>query len=120
LASLGAINTGNANALTSDVDIIPDSMNLQGIRANMSEDKEEALVDFKSQNVEISDSRFTHKVDEYLCSVLSSVIRLPPFSFVPQQGYSYLELRSDKKNEDSIMHLSDKNIWIVPLEDKRI
>ena len=33
------------------------------------------------------------KVEEYLCSVLSSVQRLPPFDYFPINGKSFVRLR---------------------------
>ena len=81
IGSLSELNTEYQNELVNEVDMIPDSLQLQGVRATMSSDKQVVLKEAVDQNVDISDPSFTHKVDEYLCSVLSSVIRLPPFTY---------------------------------------
>jgi hypothetical protein len=93
-------------------------VSLQGVRAICSESKEEAMKDAVSQGVQLDVSQ---ECNQYLCSVLSSVTRIPPFTFVKKDGYSFLNIKSDANSEvDQIMHLKDRNIWIIPLEDKRI
>jgi len=47
-------------------------------------------------------------------------MRLPPFSFYPSNGHSFLHIKTDITSTEAIMHLTDKNIWIVPLEGGRI
>jgi len=59
---------------------------------------------------------FASKVNETLCSVLSSVLRLPPFDLTTHNGYNYLRIRT--KND--ITYIKDKNIAIIPLNDERI
>lgn len=95
----------------------PEGFQLQGVRSIVAESKDEAMADCKSQDVSIVD---TSSAPEYVCSVMSSVLRLPPFSFIPCNNYSYLHIKSEIESHDAIMHLTDRNVWIVPLEDKRI
>ena len=59
---------------------------------------------------------FASKVNQTLCSVLSSVQRLPPFDFTTHNGYNYLRIRTN----NDISYIKDKNISIIPLNDQRI
>ena len=54
-------------------------MSLQGVRAICAESKEEAMKDAVSQGVQLDVSQ---ECNQYLCSVMSSVTRIPPFTFV--------------------------------------
>ena len=95
----------------------PENFQLQGVRSIVAENKDEAMADCKTQDVTLND---TATAPEYVCSVLSSVLRLPPFSFIPCNNISYLHIKSEVESDDAIMHLTDRNVWIIPLEDKRI
>ena len=92
---------------------------MQSIRSKISKDKEEALADCISQKLDLKDDSKI-KADEYACSIMSSVIRIPSFEFQKIDGFSYLQINTLGAEEDKILHLADKNIWIIPLEDKRI
>lgn len=57
---------------------------------------------------------------EYVCSVLSTVLRLHPFDFLPSvNNYEYLRLKVDMNEPQNIMFFRDKNITIIPLIDTR-
>ena len=47
-------------------------MKLQRARATLSVDKQAAFTDIYTQNIDLEDTQ-KKKVDEYLCSVISSV-----------------------------------------------
>jgi hypothetical protein len=74
------------------VDKIPSDVQLQGVRAQVSADKEQAFADAQSQGINITDPS-NSAVSEYLCSVLSSVNRLPPFDYHVFDGHSFLRIR---------------------------
>jgi hypothetical protein len=59
-------------------------------RAKLTKDKEEAFSDIVSEGISMEDN--AKKVDEYLTSVISNIQRLPPFSYLKIDGYSYLRI----------------------------
>ena len=89
---------------------------MKGTRAQLSADQETAFADLKSQDIKLVES-YTNKVDEYLCSALSVVHRLPPFSFCEINGYSYLRIKPPKSENLRVMFLPDTKISIVSLLD---
>lgn len=107
------------HAITACVDKLPSDVQLQGVRAKVANDKEQAFADAKSQNIDVDDP-LKSNVSEYVCSVLSSVNRLPPFDFHVFNGYSFLRVRPQLAEEQTIMHSREKNIWFMPLQDPRI
>lgn len=48
------------------------------------------------------------------------MMRLPPFVFNPQNGYSSIKVFSNLASKESIMEVKDKNVFIIPLEDARM
>jgi len=80
------------------IDLINAGMNLKGVRAQLSSDRDTAFSDIKTQELNLTDT-YQKPVDEYLCSVLSTVHRLPPFDFCNINGYSYLRMKPAKSEQ---------------------
>jgi len=96
IANLEELNPSNKSIY--QIDLINASINLKGVRAQLSNDRDTAFADIKSQEINLTDTYKNH-VDEYLCSVLSTVHRLPPFDFLNINGYSYLRMKPSKSEE---------------------
>lgn len=58
--------------------------------------------------------------NQYAVSVLSRMIRLPPFIFSPIDGNSFIKIFSELTSKESIMQVVNKNVYIIPLEDSRL
>ena len=86
-----------------------------GTRTQLSSDKAVALADVASQNIDLVE-KDNSKVEEYLCSVLSTVQRLPPFEFRNDNGHCYLDVKTDQE----IVYFSKRKMSIIPMMDPRV
>lgn len=86
-----------------------------GTRTQLSSDKAVALADVGSQNIDLVE-KDNSKVEEYLCSVLSTVQRLPPFEFRNMNGHCYLDVKTDQE----IVYFSKRKMSIIPMMDPRV
>lgn len=48
------------------------------------------------------------------------MIRLPPFIYTPIDGCSYVKIFSELASKESIMQVTNKNLFIIPLDDARL
>lgn len=81
----------------------------------MSNDKTTAYADIVSQNIQLAETSET-EVNERVCSVLSSVQRLPPFDYKAINGFSYISIRSHQE----IIYYSKRQMAIIPMLDPRV
>ena len=100
--------------------MIPDNFKLEGVRCKKADDLAQVTEDALSQNIDIKLPSDAGTAASYLCSVMSRMIRLPPFIFAPKDGVSCLKIMSELTSKESIMQVTDKNLFIIPTEDARM
>ena len=48
-------------------------------------------------------------------------MRVPPFTFTPRDGYSFLKIKSlFTREEDAIIRVKGKDVYIIPTGDGRV
>ena len=97
------------------VDLLPNTLAFVGTRAQMSSDKEASYADVVSQKIPLAEQN-EKDVSERVCSVLSSVQRLPPFDYKMINGYSFINIRSHQE----IIYFAARKMAIIPMLDPRV
>ena len=90
------------------------------MKSALGEDLTVAMADATSQGIRIEPTSHVMMPGGYVCSVLSRIVRIPPFVYCARDNFSFVKIMSDVASDSGIMQIKGKKVFIVPLEDSRM
>lgn len=92
IETLGDLNPDSTMA--QQLDKIPDTLALQGVKSQVNPDASQVTSDAQGQGISVAPDGSVSSPSEYVCSVLSSMVRLPPMMLCPQDNFSFVKIIS--------------------------